>query len=125
MDPMLNGCASTVLGHRVPPQQGEGHIQSNSPLSPEQRTWKEDLECTHRPRNGQQGGPLPRATRPRPGGLAVQQEGARGWLGLAYQVRQLVQHFVDLLAVHKPDVGLPHEAPHLLPDVVLVDLEVR
>lgn len=25
-----------------------------------------------------------------------------------YQVRQLIKHFIDLLAVHKPNVGLSH-----------------
>lgn len=46
----------------------------------------------------------------------------REWLKHAYQVRQLVKYFVDLLAVHEPNVRLSHEAPHLLPDVILIYL---
>lgn len=43
--------------------------------------------------------------------------------GYAYQVSQLIKHFIDLLAVHKPNMRLSHQAPHLLPDVILIYLE--
>ena len=32
----------------------------------------------------------------------------RGWPKYAYQVHQLIKHFIDLLAVHKPNMGLAH-----------------
>lgn len=44
-------------------------------------------------------------------------------LVLSYQISQFVQTLVDLLAVAKADVGLPHQTPHLLPDVILVHLD--
>lgn len=47
----------------------------------------------------------------------------RGRRRHAYQVCQLIKHFIDLLAVHKPNMGLSHQAPHLLPDVILIYLE--
>lgn len=40
----------------------------------------------------------------------------------ANHVGQFVQNLVDLLAVCEADVGLSHQAPHLLPDVVFVQL---
>ena len=45
------------------------------------------------------------------------------WLRRAHQVGQLVKDFIDLLTVHKPNMGLSHQAPHLLPDVILIYLE--
>lgn len=41
----------------------------------------------------------------------------------SYQISQFVQTLVDLLAVAEADVGLPHQTPHLLPDVILVHLD--
>lgn len=45
------------------------------------------------------------------------------WEGTdAHHVGQFVQNLVDLLAVREADVGLPHQTPHFLPDVVFVQL---
>lgn len=46
----------------------------------------------------------------------------QGTVCCAHQVGQLIEHLIDLLAVHKPNVGLSHQAPHFLPDVILVHL---
>ena len=71
------------------------------------------------------GKPLRSTTRPMPSREAEECNGRepKGWPRCAHQVCQLVKHFVDLLAVHKPNMGLSHQAPHLLPDIILIHLE--
>lgn len=56
------------------------------------------------------GKPLHEASRSKPGRLTSAVEGSLrdGPEILAYQVCQLIKHFIDLLAVHKPNMGLSH-----------------
>lgn len=42
-----------------------------------------------------------------------------------HHVGQFVQYLVDLLAVREADVGLPHQTPHFLPDVIFAQLNKR
>lgn len=39
-----------------------------------------------------------------------------------HHVGQFVQYLIDLLAVREANVGLPHQTPHFLPDVIFVQL---
>lgn len=40
-----------------------------------------------------------------------------------HHVSQFVQYFIDLLAVCEANVGLAHQTPHFLPDVIFVHLK--
>lgn len=40
-----------------------------------------------------------------------------------YHVSQFVQYLIDLLAVCEANVGLAHQPPHFLPDVIFVHLK--
>lgn len=39
-----------------------------------------------------------------------------------YHLSQFVKYLVDLLAIREADVGLAHQAPHFLPDVIFAHL---
>lgn len=44
--------------------------------------------------------------------------------GDAYQIIEAIQNVVDLLAVGQADVRFAHQTPHLLTDVILVNLSM-
>lgn len=55
------------------------------------------------------GKPLHLATGLKPGRLtSIVEVEPQGWPSSAYQVCQLIKYFIDLLAVHKPNMGLSH-----------------